>query len=94
LIFVSLPPVFPTEGRMNEAVGEQLPSLVNVSTSLHSVAQDFMYYSYVTRFGFVVTWAQEWNMQQQLSYCCITLCRQGAYKSCNRTTVTSYRDIT
>jgi hypothetical protein len=83
---LSLPPVFPGEGRMDEAVGKQLSSLVYVSTCLYSVAQDLMYYSYVARFGLVVAWTQKWDMQQQLSYCSITLCWQGAYKPCNRTT--------
>ena len=62
-IFVYLPPVFSTKGRMDETVGEQLSSLVNVSTCLHSVAQDFMYYSHITSFGFIVAWTQEWNMK-------------------------------
>jgi len=61
--FVYLPPVFPTKGRMDETVGEQLSSLVNVSTCLHGVAQDFMYYSHITSFGFIVAWTQEWNMK-------------------------------
>ena len=48
---------------MDETVGEQLSSLVNVSTCLHGVAQDFMYYGHVTSFGFIVAWTQEWNMK-------------------------------
>jgi hypothetical protein len=74
---------------MDETVREQLSSLVNVSTCLHGVAQDFMYYSHVTSFGFIVAWAQEWNMKQQLGYCCITLSWQAAYKPCNSTTAST-----
>ena len=62
-ISVYLPPVFPTKGRMNETVGEQLSSLVNVSPRLHGVAQDLMYYSHITSFGFIVAWTQEWDMK-------------------------------